>query len=267
MTWSFWTLSRVHTRKSGTTTKQQTSLETLTKDHITELPQCDKKHDCFGVLIDSIKPDIIMGTESFLIKDIVTPTELDAYNVERWGCDTCRGGVFIAAKDDLLLTGEYDLEIDCEVLWCKINIQSSRTLHIGSFYHPDVSDSTSLDELGSSHARIPTNHLVFLGGDLNLPDCDWPTRAPILKPRSKHPDHHTKLNDIIANHGLTQHITKPIRQDPHQGVSNTLDLIMTNGPSSVISSSVVPSISHHNRAVIELEVQPIRVTKNQDIPL
>ena len=43
---------------------------------------------------------------------------------------------------------------------------------------------------------------------------------------------------------------------------------MTNRPSSVISSNVVPGISDHNGAVIELEVQPIRVTKKpRDIPL
>ena len=43
---------------------------------------------------------------------------------------------------------------------------------------------------------------------------------------------------------------------------------MTNRPSSVISSSVVPGISDHNGAVIELNIQPIRVTKTpRDIPL
>ena len=145
---------------------------------------------------------------------------------------------------------------------------SSSRPRIGSFYPPDVSDSTNLDELASSLARIPTNHLVILGSDFNLPDWDWSTGTPILKPGCKHPDQHTKLNDIIANHGLTQHITEPTRQDPHHGVSNTLDLIMTNRPSTVISSNVVPGISDHSGAVIELEVQLIRVTKKtRDIPL
>ena len=132
------------------------------------------------------------------------------------------------------------------LLWCKVNIQSSRILHIDSFYRPDMSDSNSLDELASSLARIPTNYLVIFSGDFNLPDWDWSTGTPILKPGFKHPDYHTKLNDIIANHGLTQHITEPTKQDPHHSVSNTLDLIRTNCPSSVISSSVVPGTSDHN---------------------
>ena len=70
-----------------------------------------KNRDRLGVLIDSIKPDIIIGTESFLTKDIATPTELDAYNVERRDRDTRRGGVFIAAKDDLLLTRYMTLKL------------------------------------------------------------------------------------------------------------------------------------------------------------
>ena len=70
---------------------------------------------------------IIIGTESFPTKDIATSTELDAYNAELRERETRRGRVFIASKDDLLRTREYDLETDCEVQWCKVNIQGSRT--------------------------------------------------------------------------------------------------------------------------------------------
>ena len=76
-----------------------------------------------------------------------------------------------------------------------------------------MSDSTSRDELASSLARIPTNYLVVPGGDFNLPDWDWSTGTPILILGCKHSDQHTKLNDIIDNHGFIQHITDPTRLD------------------------------------------------------
>ena len=67
--------------------------------------------------------------------------------------------------------------------------------------------------------------------------------------------------NVVDDFGLTQHITEPTRTDPFHGTSNTLDLIMTNRPSSVSYTMVLPGISDHNAAQIELEAQSIRVSK------
>ena len=86
-----------------------------------------KNRDCLGVLIDSVKPDIIIGTESFLTKDIPTPTELsDSYLVERYDRKERKGGCFVAAKKDLLMQRETELETNCELVRCKIEINSQK---------------------------------------------------------------------------------------------------------------------------------------------
>ena len=107
--------------------------------------------DRLGVLIDSVRPDIILGTESWLDSTVSTPTELSAYNVERRDRNRHGGGVLIAIKDDIIMSREYDLEIDnCELFWCKVNLAGSRTLHIGSYYRHNVPDNTSLGLLEQS---------------------------------------------------------------------------------------------------------------------
>ena len=164
------------------------------------------------------------------------------------------------------MTREYDLETDCEVLWTKINIVGSKTLHLGSYYRSDVADNTSLGELANSLARIPMHHSVLLGGDFNLPDFDW--NSCTLKTGRKFPEHHNQLLEIFQNFGLTQHVTETTRTDPFHGTENTLDLIATNRPNSVISTKVIPGIADHDAPIVELDIKPVRVTKKpRNVPL
>ena len=109
-------------------------------------------------------------------------------------------------------------------------------MHIGAFYRPDVSDRTSLGELATSLSRLPTAHSVVLGGDFNLPGCDWSSGQ--VKNGCKFPEHHTKLFDLVEDWGLTQHVTDPTRIDPFHGTANTLDRILTNRPSSLVSTTI-----------------------------
>ena len=44
------------------------------------------------------------------------------------------GGVFIAFKRGLLCTETPELDTNCEIVWCKLNIIGCRTLYLGSFY-------------------------------------------------------------------------------------------------------------------------------------
>ena len=220
-----------------------------------------KNRDRLGVLIETTKPDIIIGTESFLAKGIPTPTELsDDYSVERCDRSERHGGVFVASRKDLLMQREPDLETNCELVWCKIESKGTKTVHVGSFYRPDVSDTTSLSELSTSLSRIPDTHTIILGGDFNLPGCDW--KAGQVSSGSKFPDQHQKAFDLTHDFGLTQHITETTRVDPFHGTANTLDLIMTNRPNSVISSTVLPGISDHDAPQIEIDVQPVRTAQN-----
>ena len=74
----------------------------------------------FVSLIDSTKPDIITGTESWLshsISDIeYFPDKFNVYRNDR--SEDQRGGwVFVAVNSDLISEDEFELETDCEIIW------------------------------------------------------------------------------------------------------------------------------------------------------
>ena len=89
-------------------------------------------------IIDSAKPDIILGNESWLTPDIKnSKIFLDSFDaVRKDKASDAHGGVYIAFKRDLLCTETPELDTNCEIVWCKFNIIGWRTLYLGSFYRP-----------------------------------------------------------------------------------------------------------------------------------
>ena len=89
-------------------------------------------------IMDTAKPDIILGNESWLTPEIknseIFPDSFDAVRKDR--ASDAHGGVFIAFKRDLLCTETPELDNNCEIVWCKLNIIGCRTLYLGSFYRP-----------------------------------------------------------------------------------------------------------------------------------
>ena len=75
-------------------------------------------------IIDSAKPDIILGNVSWLTPNIknseIFPDSFDAIRKDRVG--DAHGGVFIAFRRDLLCTETPELDTECEIVWCKLNI-------------------------------------------------------------------------------------------------------------------------------------------------
>ena len=91
------------------------------------------------------------------------------------------GGVFIAFKRDFC-TETPELDTNCEIVWCKMNIYGCRTLYLGSFYWPpDKIDNDYLEEFNSSLSRIMSNRNahVLVGGDFNCCGIEWsPMQVP-----------------------------------------------------------------------------------------
>ena len=108
-----------------------------------------KKHS-FNNIVYRVSPDIVVGTESWLdgsIKNKECFPEED-YEVIRRDRETDKhGGVFIMVKRDLIMERVYDLETDCEIIWCKINMVRSKSIYICSYYRPHENDEPSLKEL------------------------------------------------------------------------------------------------------------------------
>ena len=64
----------------------------------------------------------------------IFPDSFDAVRRDR--ASDAHGGVYIAFKRELLCTETQDLDTNCEIVQCKLNIIGCRTLYFGSFYCP-----------------------------------------------------------------------------------------------------------------------------------
>ena len=211
------------------------------------------KREPFHIMINSLMPDVIIGTESWLnSSDLNSQIFPNQYVVERRDRSTgTHRGVFIAVKNCLTVEREYELETNCEIIWCKIHIKGSRVIHIGALYRPHEGDQATLSELETSLARIG-NHgeQILLGGDFNLPGWNWQDYS--LKPSCRFVSQHNQFRDMIENNSLTQLVVDPTRG------SNTLDLLLTNMPAKVSKVTIAPGISDHNCPIAELDVKPTR---------
>ena len=107
----------------------------------------------FWNLVDSTKPDIIIGNESQLTPDvhnneIFSPqmTEMiGKYHIFRRDREhTSGGGVFIAVSNEYICTQEPELETDCKIIWVKLNTVGCKTLYICTYYNPNEGDEASL---------------------------------------------------------------------------------------------------------------------------
>ena len=95
----------------------------------------DKKAE-FHSVVDYTKPDIIIGTESWLegIKPGLPPskTAIKDYRTFRNDRDSKGGGVFLCIHSDITATETPDLVTNCESVWAKLKLASSKDLYVGS---------------------------------------------------------------------------------------------------------------------------------------
>ncbi len=91
---------------------------------------------------------------------------------------------------------------------------------------------------------------LLTGGDFDLPGLDWESRT--LKPNTKHPRNHYRLADILDDKGIVQVIEEPTRN------KNTLDLLITNIPSTILRTDIIPGISDRDAVYAELDIKPVR---------
>ena len=98
--------------------------------------------------VETHNPDIIIGSESWLNPNIQNSEIFpDNFTVVRKDRMDSNGGVFIAAKNDLICTHRPDLDSNCEVTWVQIQLAGSKLLNIGAFYRPpNVTDPRYLEE-------------------------------------------------------------------------------------------------------------------------
>jgi len=105
-------------------------------------------------IIDSAKPDIIIGTETWLDNTIPSteffPTNM--FNVFRKdrpsnNKNKSNGGVLLAITKDFISSEVKELQTNCEIVWAEINITGTKKILVGSYYRPPSDEGTSLEQL------------------------------------------------------------------------------------------------------------------------
>ena len=137
-----------------------------------------KVHE-LSLLLDSAKPDIIIGCETWLKPEIhnseIMPPNYTIYRNDR---KDGYGGVLIGVRSDIIST-EYVNSKNIELVAVKVQLSKQKPLIVGSYYRPpNRTDNeyvnNSINEL-SELCTGSNNATVWIGGDFNLSDISWPS--------------------------------------------------------------------------------------------
>ena len=210
------------------------------------------KREAFWSLVDATKPDITFGCETWLNPSI-SQGEIfpPGYNLYRKDCKDSYGGVLLGIHDSLI-SHQVEVEPDVEFVAAKI-ISGKQNFVVGAAYRPPSSKQPYMDSINLVIESLCISNpgaAVWIGGDFNLPDIDWPTDQII---GHQYP---LRLNDsflqVLARTGLEQIVHFPTHLD------NTLDLVLTNRPSLVNRCEGLPGIGDHDVVFADFNTQARR---------
>jgi hypothetical protein len=214
-------------------------------------------------LLDSVKPDIVFGTETW-VDASVTDSQIvpPGYIVYRKDRKMNGGGVLLAVRDTIRTCAAPEFDTDCEIVWCKLDIVGHKSLYLCSYYNPKTSNQEGFVQFRQSLERASSvnNACILVAGDFNMPGIDW--RSKSVKAGCQHSATHQYFLDTVEDYGLSQLVDAPTRG------TNVLDLVLTNRPASVIRTEVLPGVSDQDVVFFELSVTPVKnVQKPREILL
>ena len=132
---------------------------------------------------------------------------------------------------------EITLSTSVEIVACRIHLKDQSAILI-SAYRPPNNNYEYLDTLCSTISSIilaNPNDIIWLGGDLNLPNIDW--NSYNTKGHNYPSQLCEKLIDTLLDHSLSQLVNFPTRKE------NTLDIFATNRPSLVTTCTPIPGVA------------------------
>ncbi len=196
----------------------------------------------FQAYVNSSKPDIIALNETWLKKSISDNEILPNYQYEVFRNDRTRkthppdpenpnkfrengGGVLLAVRSDLdLSTKRLPVRIGMEMLAVQITLPNNESFVVCTCYRVGTLGQHNHDIIVEYIRSIVSKRKppkIYIIGDFNLPNADWPrasSRIPIEQ----------QFIDSFNGLALSQLITSPT----HKG-GNTLDILLTNFESTV----------------------------------
>ena len=122
--------------------------------------------------LDLEKPDLVIGTESWLNTDHLDFFSLIGIHfLSAWSSQWHQGGgVFILVKDTLVASRQKTLETDCEVIWVETEAAQSKPVYLAAYYRPYENDFHIFEEFCKSVDMVSkTNgHIWILSYPVSL---------------------------------------------------------------------------------------------------
>ena len=213
------------------------------------------KREEFWCLIDAVKPDVIMGCETWLKPSIsVGEAFPPGYNVYRKDRIDGYGGVLLAVSASLN-SHQVDITSDAEAVAAKVvnGPTNNNSVIFGAVYRPPNTDQQYLDNMNQFIRDVCTSNpgaAVWIGGDMNLPDINW-EREEITSHQYRHSLSESYLQ-TLGDVGVEQIVNFPTRGD------NTLDVIITNRPTLVRQCEPMPGLSDHDVVFMDMTARAYR---------
>ena len=135
---------------------------------------CAKKKE-FLCLIDAAKPDVIIGSETWIRPDI-SDCEIfpPGYHVYRKDRADGQGGVLLRISTSLN-SNKIEIETEGEFMAAKV-LSSKHAIIFAAAYRPPRSDQTYMDTVNQNLSTLChkfSNMPIWIGGEMNLPDIEW----------------------------------------------------------------------------------------------
>ena len=176
----------------------------------------------------------------------IVPTTYTVYRKDR---TDGYGGVLIAIKS--IINHEIlDSDPRLEAQFLKVSTVDKTPLIIASVYRPPNRDIEYMELMCNTIESIVINNrnaVLWIGGDLNLPDIVWPSCSVTGKqyPHSLS----ERFLEMLNTCGLEQIVREPTRQN------RTLDLFLTNRPTLVNRCSTIPGLGDHEAVCTDTSVK------------
>lgn len=213
------------------------------------------KVDDFHLLLSSVQPAVVLGTESWLDATILDRELFPlGYHCFRRDRESRGGGVFILVSSDLPCV-RVVCDLECESVFCKLRADNGECFLIGSYYRPPGASCQQFAQLTTFLETVQCDHII-LGGDFNLPGLDWGSSNFLAGGATG--GLYTAFFEFMHENSLHQLVTDPSRNDD---TGNVLDLLLCDAPNIISNICALPGISDHNVIVADATFRNVCVSK------
>ncbi|MCG7876680.1 MAG: reverse transcriptase domain-containing protein [Candidatus Thiodiazotropha endolucinida] len=220
-----------------------------------------KKGRNIDVLVETVSPDVIIGTETWLSNDINSSEFFNpslGYNVFRNDRKSDpHGGVLIAVKNNLEFTNVTSSS-NIEFISGTLQLPKKKQMVIGAYFRPP--DRVDEEYLSQTYKEISSLKSTFkkaifiIAGDFNAPDIQWSDNTIT---GNSYPRRVSQcFLDLTHDLSMEQMVDFPTRFE------NTLDLVLVSHPAFMTRCKPLPPIgnkSDHDIVLYDTTHQAVRL--------